>query len=160
MDQLFSIVAQALKGKEISTLDDLVEAMETAPIQPAPLVHVLYYISDWKKFVEPKLSKEKLAHHSGYHCFRICEEGSKGEEGSKVCFRGKVLSTDEAWYPKEGIQLLVDDPHLYDIVEASEFRFDHKKLQHILDDIETKYLPTLEPRKRHETETSWIKDKI
>ena len=146
---MFSIIAQTLKGREISTLDELVETMKSAPIQPSPVVNILYYITDWKKYVEPILSKEKLSHHSGYHCFKV------NKEESKVCFRGKVLSTDEKWHPKQGIQLLVDNPKLDRKSEASEFRFDHKKMKNILDDIVGKYLPMLEPCKRQETEVSW-----
>lgn len=134
---------------EIPTLDALVEAMEGVPIQPRPDVNVLYYISDWKSYVDTKLSKERLSHHSGYHCFKITEEESK------VCFRGKVLSTDEKWYPKQGIQLLIEDPKLGDPIEASEFRFDHKRMKTIIDDIQVKYLPMLEAERRQETEASW-----
>ena len=150
MDQLFSILAQALKGTEVSTLDELVDILKSAPIQPVPSVKVLYFISDWKKFVEPKLTKERLSNHSGYHCFKISEE-----EDCKVCFRGKVLSTDKAWHPKQGIQLLVDNPSLSDKMEASEFRFDHKKMKNIMHDIQSKYLPMLDTKKRQETEASW-----
>ena len=153
MDQLFSILAQTLKGKEVSTLDELVEVMESAPIQPKPVVNVLYFISDWKKFVEPKLSKEKLSNHSGYHCFKVSKEVSK--EGSKVCFRGKVLSTDEKWHPKQGIQLLVVNPKLCDTIQASEFRFEHIRMKSVMDDIQNKYLPMLETKKRQETESRW-----
>ena len=149
MDQLFSILAKQLKNREISTLDELVAAIESAPIQPMPVVTVLYYISDWKKFVENKLTRERLAHHSGYHCFKV------SKESSQVCFRGKVLSTDEKWFPKMGIQLLVDDANLSDTIEASEFRFDHKKMKSILDDIQNKYLPTLTVDKRTETLARW-----
>ena len=149
MDQLFSILAKQLKNREISTLDKLVAAIESASIQPMPIVTVLYYISDWKKFVENKLTRERLAHHSGYHCFKV------SKESSQVCFRGKVLSTDEKWFPKMGIQLLVDDANLSDTIEASEFRFDHKKMKSILDDIQNIYLPTLTVDKRTETLASW-----
>ena len=130
-------------------MDDLIEVLESAPIQPIPLVHVLYFISDWKKFMETRLTKERLSNHSGYHCFKV------SQEDSKVCFRGKVLSTDETWHPKQGIQLLIDEPNLIEHIEASEFRFDQKKMKSILDDIHNKYLPMLEPSKRLETAASW-----
>ena len=123
--------------------------MESSPIQPTPVVNVLYFISDWKKFVEPKLTKERLSNHSGYHCFKF------SEEDSKVYFRGKVLSTDDKWHPKVGIQLLVKDPKLSDKIEASEFRFEQVKMKTILDDIQTKYLPMLRTKKQQETEASW-----
>jgi hypothetical protein len=44
---------------------------------------------------------------------------------------------------------------LTDTIEASEFRFDHKKMKNILDDVQNKYLPMLETKKRQETEASW-----
>ena len=139
-----------MKGKDVSTLDDLVSSIESAPINPAPKVKVLYHISDWKKFVENKLSKEKLSYHSGYHCFKF------NEEDSQVCFRGIVLSTDDKWYPPKGIKLLDDEANLSDSIEAAEFRFDHKKMKNILDDIESRYLPTLDQEKRQEVHASWI----
>lgn len=150
VDQLFSVLAQTLKGKEISTQDELVEAIESAPINPTPLVKVLYFISDWRSYMNQKLSREKLSYHSGYHCFKI------SSEKSKVCFRGKVLSTDENWFPPRGIQLLADEVDFSEKIKASEFRIDHqKKMEAILHDIKTKYLPTLDPRKRLETDSRW-----
>ena len=147
----FSILAQTLKGCEVSSLDDLVDKLKCAPIQPKPNVKVLYFISDWKKFIEPKLSRERLSNHSGYHCFKISHE----EEG-KVCFRGKVLSTDAEWFPKQGVKLLTDDAKLDDKIEASEFRFDNIRMKKILDDVQSKYLPMLDTKKRKETEASWL----
>ena len=130
-------------------MDELVNALRMAPIQPQPVVKILYHITDWKKFVEPKLTKDRLANHSGYHCFKI------SEESSKVCLRGKVLSTDKDWYPRSGIQLLVENPNLCDTMEASEFRFDQIRMQDIMHDVHAKYLPLLDPQKRLETEASW-----
>ena len=130
-------------------MDELVNALRMAPIQPKPLVKVLYFISDWKKYVEPKLTKEKLANHSGYHCFKITDDDSK------VCLRGKVLSTDKEWYPKSGIKLLVDNPNLSEKVEASEFRFEQLRMQSVMHDVQSKYLPLLHHKKRQETEASW-----
>ena len=127
------------------------EKLKSAPIQPKPNVKVLYFISDWKKFVEPKLSKERLSNHSGYHCFKITSE----EEG-KVSLRGKVLSTDAEWFPKQGVKLLKDYAKLDDKMEASEFRFDKIRMKKIMDDVQSKYLPMLDTNKRNETEASWL----
>ena len=157
VDQLFSIVAQFLKGRDVSSLENLVQYLEDAPILPRPNVHILYHISDWKKFILPRLTKEELSHHSGYHSFKISLEKPKSSsEKPKVCFRAKVLSTDKEWVPKLGIQLIQDDQNLEnEVLEASPFRFQKLKLADVFKDVSSKYIPLLPADKAIETQLQW-----
>lgn len=157
VDQLFSIVAQFLKGKDVSSLDELVRYLEEAPIHPKANVDILYYISDWKKFITPRLTRERLAYHSGYHSFKISSESLANQpEKQIVCFRAKVLSTDKEWLPKTGIQLIEDYHNLENaVLEVSPFRFHSIGLAEVLSDVHTKYIPLLSADKVLETKSKW-----
>ena len=148
-DQLFSILTEEFKC-EMKTVEDLISKIEKSPILPKPKVHRLFYIWDWKSFVEPLFSKTMLANHSAYNSFQI-----KNEQG-KVKLRAKKYPQYLEWYPTEGIKLLQDGIE-YLPVEAADFREEELNLDKVMNDLRKYFIPLMDPKEQRRVSDSWEK---
>ena len=145
MDQLFSILCRVLKS-EIRCPDDLKKKIQEAPIIPKPDVEDLFYIWDWRQYIQPKLSERPLHNHSFYHSFLL-----KKDDGI-VVFRAKQYTQTPEW--GKGIKLLKDGFESSP-VPASDFRLESLNMDKVFSDLYTKYFPTLTLQDRQEAEASW-----
>lgn len=119
VDQLFSILANELKG-EILTIEDLQQRIVESPIVPKPVCNNLMFIYDWKSFIEEKFSTPQLQNTSKYNSFKF------SFEGNDVKFRGKRLpqDNDDALTPRGGIRI-VRKNIVYEAVAAANFRVEN-----------------------------------
>lgn len=145
VDQLFSILCRVLKS-EIRCPDDLKKKIQEAPIIPKPDVEDLFYIWDWRQYIQPKLSGRPLQNHSFYHSFLL-----KKTDGI-VVFRAKQYTQTPEW--GKGIKLLKDGFESSP-VPASDFRLESLNMDKVFSDLYTKYFPTLTLQDRQEAEASW-----
>ena len=129
VDQIFSILTQEFKT-EIKSLDELLEKMRSAPIEPKPVVESLLYIWDWKSFCEQHLSEKELKYHSYYHSFQVIKEDEV------VKFRAKHLPQDTNWTPATGINLFKQEDIIFVPLPAAEFRIQSLNIPKIYKDLQ------------------------
>ena len=67
----FSILTQSFKNRELRTVEDLLEIMSEAPMNPKQEVQELRYVWDWKAWAEKNFSDRRLKNHSFYNGFTI-----------------------------------------------------------------------------------------
>ena len=135
VDRMFSVLAKLFKENEMRSIDDLVKTIENAPLVPKPVCSNLFYIFDWKAFIQNKFAKTPLEHHSFYHSFKF-----SSEEG-KTAFRGKLYPQDLEYGPKTGIQLIKDGT-VFDPVGPAAFRIEKLELDKVFKSLQN-YLSTM-----------------
>ena len=145
MDQLFSILSSEFK-KDIVTVDQLIEIMKKAPIEPKPDVESMLHINDWRGFMDGKLYA--LQYHTRYNSFKFTKE----EEEVKL--RCKRLPQSAHYGPENGLQLIVEGFDLNIAVGSSDFRVDQLDLDNLLRYVKKKFdsFPLFE---RMEIISSW-----
>ena len=146
VDQLFSIVANALK-REICTIEELVSIISNSSIQPKPSCEPLDYIWDWKAFIIPNLYVVPLSQHSNFHCFQI-----KKESGSPR-FRAKKYPQDSTFTPPNG-KVLLKDNIVYSPVPAADFRVDELCLDVVFRDL-NKFISRMSSSEAIRVRQSW-----
>ena len=147
VDRNFSILAKLFKEREMMCVDDLLETMKNAPLCPKAICSNLFYIFDWKKYIQNKFAKTPLQHHSFYHSFQlVCEDG-------KAKFRGKLYPQDAEYFPENGIQLMKEDLE-FEAVGPTDFRIEKLELDKVFRSLNN-YLTTLPPTERIRVSSSW-----
>ena len=126
VDQLFSILTNEFKG-EILSVQELLKKISTAPIKPKPKVEHLFFIWDWKKFVENQL--HPLEYHTFFNSFQI------KREGVNVKFRYKRLPQDQEFGPAAGMKLLKSSLALSP-VSVADFRIEQLQLDKLFRSLE------------------------
>merc|ERR1711874_860941 len=121
---------------EVSCFEDLMKALKLVPTIPAPVVHEIQYIWDWKSHVTNHFETPRLENHSLYHIFQCSTNGLV----TKLNY--KMWSSDVEWQPKTGIRLLKVDYDLSSLVKTAGFRIESLNLDKIVNDVLTKYIPT------------------
>ena len=147
MDQLFSILTTEFKS-EIKSPDDLLDKIRNSAINPKPLCEELLFIWNWRDFVKPNMSKNKLKNHSFFHSFFV-----KKENGVAV-LRAKKYPQDIQWGPDDGIKLLEDNVDFSE-VNVDEFRVEKLSLDQVFHGLYTKYFPQLSELDRNAGVTPW-----
>ena len=128
-------------------IDDLLELMKTGSFSSTPICSNLFYIFDWKKYVQNKFARTPLEYHSFYHSFQfVCEDG-------KAKFRGKLYPQDAEYVPECGIQLMKEDID-YEAVGPAEFRVEALELDKVFRSLQN-YLRTLPIAERIRVSSSW-----
>ena len=143
--QLFSILAHELKTTDIRTVDELKSKILNSPIQPKPIVESLFYIWNWRDFIEDKL--HPLSYHTFFNSFKITKE--LGE----VRFRYKKLPQSPEYGPKEGMKLVEAGINL-EPVGSADFRIEKLELDKLMKNLETVFQP-LPITERMSILTSW-----
>ena len=82
--------------------DDLLDKIRNSAIIPSPLCEELFFIWNWRDFVKPNMTENKLKNHSFFHSFLVKKENSVG------VLRAKKYPQDTQWRPDDGIELLKD----------------------------------------------------
>lgn len=90
-DQEFSVFKGVLGRRSALLLEDLLNIMHTAHVDPSerPKVVEIKEVWDWKTFFTQCLNR--ISHHSKYRCFRF------QLEGDKVVFQAKDSATQGIW---------------------------------------------------------------
>ena len=105
-------------------MQELINKIKSAPINPVPEVKQLLYTFDWKSFIEPNLSNPSLKNHSNFGAFQI------KKENGLVKFRGKRYPYENEWTPETGICLLEPDV-VFSPVKPAETRLDKLQLDKV-----------------------------
>ena len=147
VDRNFSVLAKLLRESEVPCIDDLILLIENAPLVPKPECRNLFYVFDWKSFIQTKFARTPLEHHSFYNSFKI----SKENEQTK--FRAKLYPQDAEYAPTDGIQLLKTGIE-YSPVGPTEFRIEKCELDKVFRSLE-KYYSTLPLKRRIKISSSW-----
>ena len=144
---MFSVLAKLFKESEMKCIDDLVKTIEAAPIVPPPVCTNLFFVYDWKSFIQKNLAKTPLEHHSFYHSFKFSKEGGKTK------FRGKLYPQDSEYGPPTGIQLIRDGVE-FSAVGPTEFRIEKLELDRVFKSLHG-YLSTFPLQERIRVSSSW-----
>ena len=144
---MFSVLAKLFKESEMRCINELVHTIKNAPLVPKPECTNLFYVYDWKSFIEKKLAETPLEHHSFFHSFKF------SKEAGKAILRAKLYPQDTEYGPKTGIQLLKENIE-FDPVGPAEFRIHKLELDKVFLSLQ-KYLSTMPPRLRIEVSSSW-----
>ena len=147
MDRNFSTIDKLLKETEVSSLDDLVQLIESTPLTPKPVCKNMFYIFDWKSFIADKFSKMTLENHSFYHSFQFCKENGTTK------LRAKPYPQDTDFVPSSGLALIKSNISFIP-VGPTEFRIDKLELDKVFRTLET-YLSTMPLTKRIEVSATW-----
>ena len=147
VDRMFSVLAKLFKESEMKCIDDLMSTMEESPITPPPVCKNLFYVSDWKSFIKPNLTKIPLEYHSFYHSFKLTKEGGITR------FRGKLYPQDSEYAPLTGIQLIKDEVE-FSPVGPTEFMLERLELPKVFRSLQG-YLSTLPLQERMRISSSW-----
>ena len=147
VDQLFSCLAKVFKESEMKSIDDLIDKIVDSPIIPKPTCTNLFFIYNWKGFIQEKLSETKLENHSFYHSFKFDQE--KG----KTLFRAKLYPQDREFGPEEGIILLKSGIEFLS-VGAADFRIEKLQLPKVFECLQ-KFFCTLPLTIRMKVTSSW-----
>ena len=137
VDQLFSILAQMFKCREIRTIEDLVCLMENSVINPKPEVEELEYIWDWKATVTPHLTGH-MTNQSIPHAFQF-----KNEEGVTK-FRSKLLPQDVKYREEAGMKILRHEAkNCIKLVDSANFKIEDLSLDEVGRDYCNKFVTSL-----------------
>ena len=147
MDRNFSILAKLFKERDVKCIDDLIDIMKNAPFNPKASCFNLFYVFDWKKYIQDKVARTPLENHSFYHSFKIvCENG-------QAKFRGKLYPQDDEYIPETGIQLLKEGIE-FDAVGPTDFRIEKLELDKVFRCLHY-FLSTLPTTERIRVSSSW-----
>ena len=128
-------------------MDELLELMKTAPLVPKATCSNLFYIFDWKNFIQNKFANTPLEYHSFYHSFQLIREDGQ------VKFRGKLYPQDTEYGPESGIQLMKKDVE-FEAVGPTEFRIEKLDLDKVFRSLQT-YLSTMPLPQKIRVSASW-----
>ena len=129
------------------SIDELVQTIKMAPIIPKPECTNLFFIYDWKSYIQTKFAKTPLEFHSFYHSFKFSIEEGKSK------FRCKLFPQDTEYLPPTGIQLIKDGVQ-YESVGATDFRLDKLELDKVFRSLQN-YFVTLPPQTRRTVSACW-----
>ena len=144
VDQLFSILTNEFKT-EIPTVEALKQKILNAPIIPKPVVEHLFYIWNWKKFIEKEL--HPLEFHSFFNSFQL-----KMEE-NEVRFRYKRLPQDLEYGPKAGMKLVKFGVQSR-LIDVADFRIESLQLEKLFRSLEA-FFQTLPLYVRMDVKSKW-----
>ena len=147
MDRMFSVLAKLFKESEMRSIDELVQTIRTSPLVPTPVCTNLFYIFDWKSFIQNKFAKTPLEHHSFYHSFKM------SLEDGRTAFRGKLYPQDTEYGPKTGIQLIKGGT-VFDPVGPADFRIEKLELDKVFKSLQN-YFNMMPPELRNKVSSSW-----
>ena len=76
MIEIFNL-AQSFKHRGLNTIEEMLDVMSKAPIDPKQTVEQLWFTFDWKAVADLNFSDRQLKNHSFYHGFRFPRESSQ-----------------------------------------------------------------------------------
>ena len=131
----------------MSSIDELIQLIESAPLVPKPECRNLFYVYDWKSYVQNKFARTPLEHHSFYNSFKISKESGETK------FRAKLYPQDPEYGPLIGIQLLKPGIE-FSPIGPTEFRIHKLELDKVFRSLQN-YFSTMPLKRRIKISSSW-----